>query len=389
MTDRPGEGAPESAGGDLSRYGEPERRDASRLVWLVVALVVLALLAARFWDRLSAPFRNQPVAAFVALLPEGESVARDGAHRLAAGTRFRLFAVLEARTPTGATVWFTEAPGLRLGGRDVPSERLRPWPESGRLARVRWWTVEGFAPYLPVAGAADLERYRLTGTFHPEWGSGWSVDGVVDPKNVQLEAGSPLRPLPFGAQRWQVRIEIYGGREEITPRERLASPGGDETLAGGAAATELVAALPSPLERVSSVFGLTQADPEPGLAPEVAARLEDWLARGLVFERAALLRAHLEAAGSDPGALAWRSVDLDAAPPAWGGDGVAAGDLLQGGARIVVLFRDEGVPGRLDRADLAFDYFKGAKVRRLDDLFREEGGLMLDWAALPRSGGAS
>ena len=61
--------------------------------------------------------------------------------------------------------------------------------------------------------------------------------------------------------------------------------------------------------------------------------------------------------------------------------GVAAGDLLQGGSRIVVLFRDQGEPGRLDRADLVFDYFKGARVRRLDDVFHEEGGLVLDWAS--------
>jgi hypothetical protein len=181
-----------------------------------------------------------------------------------------------------------------------------------------------------------------------------------------------------------VRIEIYAERTAITPSERVASPGGDELLAGAALPTGVVAALPAPLAAVSAVFGVTQVEAAPGVGGEIGARLEDWRRRELVFERAALLRAHLEAAGVEPAALAWRPLDLDAAPPAWragGGDGVAAGDLVQGGSRIVVLFRDQGEPGRLDRADLVFDYFKGARVRRLDDVFHEEGGLVLDWAS--------
>jgi hypothetical protein len=382
---RSDEGAAAGAGDDLTPWGLPERRDHSKRVWLVVVLAVAGLVAVRFWDSIAAPFRDTPVAAFVALLPAGESVARDGHHRLDAGARFRLFAVLEARTLTGATVWYTEAPALRLGGREVPGDRLRRWPESGRLARVRWWTVEGFAPYLQVATADDLERFRLPGNFHPDWGSGWSIDGVVDPRNALLEPGSPLRPLPFGTQRWQVRIEIYAQRTAITPEERLASPGGDELLAGSALPTTLVAALPAPLARLSEVFGVTQVEAAPGLAGAIGARIDDWRKRDLAFERAALLREHLVAAGVDPAGLTWRPLDLDAGPPPWradaGGEGVAAGDLVQGGGRIVVLFRDQGEAGRLDRADLVFDYFKGARVRRLDDVFREEGGLVLDWAS--------
>ena len=272
METRSDEGAAAGAGDDLTPWGLPERRDHSKRVWLVVVLAVAGLVAVRFWDSIAAPFRDTPVAAFVALLPAGESVARDGLHRLDAGARFRLFAVLEARTLTGATVWYTEAPALRLGGREVPGDRLRRWPGSGRLARVRWWTVEGFAPYLQVATADDLERFRLPGNFHPDWGSGWSIDGVVDPRNALLEPGSPLRPLPFGTQRWQVRIEIYAQRTAITPDERLASPGGDELLAGSALPTALVAALPAPLARLSAVFGVTQVEAASGVAGGLAAR---------------------------------------------------------------------------------------------------------------------
>ena len=363
-------------------YGEPARRDSSRILWIVVLLVVGALVALRFRDRIAAPFQDRAVAAFVALLPEGETVARDGEHRLAAGARFRLFAVLEAKTFTGGTVWFTEAPALSLGGREIPAAALRRWTEGGRVARVRWWTLEGFAPYLPAASSADLDRFQLTGAFHPEWGAGWSVDGVVDPRNAQLESDSPLRPLPFGSQRWQVRIELLAGPEALTASEGAASADGAEALARPGAATALVAALPEPLALVSAVFGLTQVDPGPELAPADVERVAGWRRQGLVFERVALLRGHVEAAGADPATLAWRRVDLDAAPPEWGAAGVTRGDLLQGGGRIVVLFRDLGETGRLDRGDLVFDFFKGAKVRRIDEVFREAGGLALQWAPL-------
>jgi hypothetical protein len=368
-------------------YGEPASRDSSRLLWVVVVLVVAALVALRYWDGIAAPFQDRAVAAFVALLPDGEEVARDGEHRLAAGARFRLFAVLEAKTFTGSTVWYTEAPALSLGGREIPAAALRRWPEGGRVARVRWWTLEGFAPYLPVATSADLDRFELTGAFHPEWGAGWSVDGVVDPRNAQLEPESPLRPLPFGSQRWQVRIELLAGPEALTPSDGAASADGAEALARRGAATALIAALPAPLAVTSAVFGLTQVEPGPELAAADAGRVAGWRRLGLVFERADLLREHVEAAGTEPAALAWRHVDLDATPPPWGAAGVAPGDLLQGGGRIVVLFRDLGELGRLDRADLVFDFYKGAKVRRVDEVFRDAGGLALQWASLGGAGG--
>ncbi len=369
-------------------YGGPERRDSSRLLWILAALVVVALVVLRYWDGILAPFRVEPVAAYVALLPEGQTVARDGEHRLAAGARFRLFAVLEARTFGGDTVWYTEAPALSLGSREIAATALRRWPAGGRAARVRWWTLEGFTPYLPVADGTALDRFELTGAFHPEWGAGWSVDGVVDPRNVQLEPGSPLRPLTFGSQRWQVRIEIFAAGQAMTPSQSASSADGAAAMARPGAATALVAALPEPLARVSSVFGLTQVESAPDLATAEAERILAWRRQGLVFERVGLLREHVEAAGGDVAALVWRRIDLDAAAPAWGGGaGVAPGDLLQGGGRIVVAFRDEGEPGRLDRRDLVFDFFKGAKVRRIDEVFRDEGGLVLDWSPLGRGSG--
>ncbi|MBZ0090272.1 MAG: hypothetical protein K8H90_07835, partial [Thermoanaerobaculia bacterium] len=107
MTDSTPGAPPGTSAEPAFGYGGPERRDSSRLLWILAALAVVALVVLRFWDGIVAPFRVEPVAAYVALLPEGETVARDGEHRLAADARFRLFAVLEARTFGGDTVWYT------------------------------------------------------------------------------------------------------------------------------------------------------------------------------------------------------------------------------------------------------------------------------------------
>ena len=61
----------------------------------------------------------------------------------------------------------------------------------------------------------------------------------------------------------------------------------------------------------------------------------------------------------------------------WGGEGMASGDLLRAGERLVVLYEDRGTFGVLDAADLCFDFFKGAAVRRLDEVFSGDG--LLEW----------
>jgi hypothetical protein len=360
----------------------------SRRVFVAVALIFAAILALRFWPRLAARFQPKPLAAYVAIQPEGEEMARAGVHALEAGKPFRLHAVLEAETFGGGRVYFTGASRLSLrADEEVPADQLRRWPAEGRRARVRWWTVEGFAPYLAVASEADLARFRLDETFHAEWGSAWSVEGVVDPRNVQLDSGSPLRPLPFGTQRYQVHIEIYADEEAITPEAKVASAGA-EAAVEGSVGSAVLASLPGPLARASRAFGLTQIDPAEGLSDGARSRIAGWHDAGIAFERTALLAEHLKAAGRDAGALAWETIDLAASPPAWSGEGgrapgaATAGDLLQAGGRIVILFRDQGTGARLDPADLVFDLHRGAKIRRIDEVYREAGGLELEWAPL-------
>ncbi len=357
-------------------------RETRRIFW-IVALLVVAVVALRFAPSIRRAVAPRPIAAHVVLLPEGEMVARDGALELTAGTPFRLFAVVEAVTLTGRRVVYSEASGIEIAGVPVPAGEIETWPPS-RPARVRWFTVEGFAPYLAVADPAELERFRLVENFHPEWGPGWSVPGRVDPRAVQLEPDSPLRPLAFGSQRYAIRFELLAGGQAVTPELRVASPGADETLAAAAGgATLLVAELPGPLATVSRAFGLTQVATATDLSPELAKRIGDRHARLLLFDRTRLLADHLSAAGRTPSDLGWRAIDLEADDLDWDEE-VGPGDLLQGGGRIVVLFRDEGEAGRLDPADLCFDFERGAKIRRIDEVFRERGGFELEWASLGR-----
>jgi hypothetical protein len=360
---------------------EPETRPdtGGRWVWWLAAGLVAALVAWRYAPRWSEPFRPRPLAAWVAILPEGGATATDGRHELEAGRAFRLFAVLEAEAFGGERVYFTEAPALSLGGRDVPPESLRPWPGS-RRALVRWLTVEGFAPYLAVASAADADRFRLVENFHPEWGSGWSTAGAVDPRLALLEAGSPLRPLPFGTQRYAVRIELFDEEGALTPSARWSSAAAEVGSAETGRLPTVVAALPEPLAAISAAFGRTQLAPAPDLAREIDERLDALVASELAFEGPTLLAAHLAAAGTDAEALAFRTVTLSADGPRWG-EQVEPGDLLRAGGRIVVLYRDADGGGRLDPGDLVFDLDRGLRVLAAAAVFESEGGeLRLDHA---------
>ncbi|MCB1008501.1 MAG: hypothetical protein KDB94_06360, partial [Acidobacteria bacterium] len=268
-------------------------------------------------------------------------------------------------------------------GAEVPVDQIERWP-AGRPARVRWLTVEGFAPFLAAAAAVDLDRFRMLENFHPEWGSGWSVEGIVDPRAVQLASESPLRPLPFGTQRYAVRFELLPSAQAVTPDFRVSSPGAEALVeGGGGGVTAVRARLPGALAGVSEVFGLTQVEPASGLPTAALARIAAWREEALAFERTPLFAEHLETSGRTAAALEWRAVDLAETGPVWGSE-IEPGDLLQGGERIVVLFGDRGIEGRLDPEDLCFDFERGAKIRRIDEVYRERGGLELEWAAVAR-----
>lgn len=361
-----------------------EERESRRIWWIAGGALVL-LVALRYLPEVENPFVAEPVAAHVALLAEGDAVARDGAHELAAGRPFQLFAVLEAKDWRGNTVWFSEAPALRIGDHEIPAAALRPWPEDP-LVKVLWFTVEGTPTFVEVASAEDLERFRLEENFHPEWGNRWIAPGVVDPRLVARDTESPVRPLPFGTQRYAVRIELFAESGALTPKQRATGAAAGELLADPQRGTRLVAELPPPLARLSGAFGRPELAPGAELDAAVASRVESLAVAGLAFVRASLIAAHLAENGSAAGELVWRPIDLAVERPRWGEE-AGPGDLLQAGPRLVVLFRDQGEPGRLDPADLVFDLWQGLRIRRVDEIFRGEEGLALELAALPRPPG--
>lgn len=345
-----------------------------RILWsvgLAAAVVVAVLLIVPRASELRAP---QPTAALVAIEADGSGVAVAGPVEIAAGTPFTLHAVLVAETLEGETVYYTEAPALEVAGTRVPAEALLTWDRQ-QVVKVFWFTVEGFTPFVELEGGDQIERFHYTEFFRPEWPATWTAPGALDSRfTTGLESASAQgMTRDFGTQRFQVRIELFPDEKSQIARERFVSPGGDALPADAAAFPTIYAALPGAAP-ASLAFGLTQIEPPDGSGAELRGRLAELTRDHLAFARVSLVAEILRAAGREPAAVAWRDIDL-AAGLAWGtGAGeVAQGDLLRVGARVVVLFRDRGEDGRLDRDDLCFDYERGAAIRPLSDVFAGEG----------------
>lgn len=377
---------------------EPDRK----IFWTVAIVAAVAVGALLFWPTVQRELGPEPQRAWVAIQAEGADVAEAGTVELPAGAHFRLHAVLEARRRSGETVYYTEAPALRLAGRDVPATALVRWDRPAEV-RIRWFTVEGKIPFMTLRAGQGIDRFGFEGFFRPEWGESWSVSGTLEPANdARLVKEDRQGRLPFGTQRYQARIELYADEGDEIPSERFVSPGAAELAGDPDALPTAVLTLAGAAAPASAVFGLTEIEPPPDAGPEIADELVRLTRSGLAFGRLALLREVLAAAAvGSPGELVWQRLDLDAGAPWQTTDGeaadepaVAQGDLLRVGERWVVLYRDGGDPGagagkgagngagdgRLDRGDLCFDYARGSVVRPLGAVFA--GGGEVEWARL-------
>jgi hypothetical protein len=341
--------------------------------WIAVAVV--AVIAAFFLLlRMSKRVSPIPVALWVAVQPEDENLARVGPVQVPVGTRFRLHAVMEAETLRGGRIYYTEAEALELRGEPVASESLRPW--TGSLdARILWFTIEGSTPYREVSPDEELEGPRFQGIFRPDWGQAWSVFGDLRPasENFLPDDEQTRRTRRFGIQRFQVRIELFGRGSDLVPERRLASWGAEELPDRIAEFPAVASVLRGALEAPSRVFGLPQiefANSDRSVADRL--KLAAW-ARDLVgFSRISILREWLATQGMAWEDLSWEAVELGVA-------GVEArpGDLLRVGTRIVWILEDRGESG-LDYDDWCLDFERGARVRRLGDVFVGQG--LVDWA---------
>lgn len=354
---------------------EDQRRLA--IAGAVAGGVVLLLL---FGPRVRRGIEPKLKAAFVAIEVEGSGIAEVGCVEVPSGTPFRLHAVLEAEALGGSTFYYTEAPRLRIGGGIVEGAALRPWDRADR-AVLLWFSVEGVSPFLAAASAADLDRFRFVEVFRAEWPRTWSIPGDVTPSAEAFARGLDRRAPDqrFGTQRYHVRIELYRSAKGLTPDRRYASWGVVELPARAVEYPTVVAFLPDSLDAASRVFGLTQVEAAPDAPPELLDRVAEWNRLGLAFSRGAVVAATLVRAGVSARELRWRAIDLGEGP-GWGPGGAQAGDLVRVGERTVVLFDDEGAAGRLDRDDLCFDYFQGAAVRPLGEVFVGDGLVL--WASL-------
>lgn len=346
-----------------------------KILWAVAAVASVVILGLVLWPRAKEGLAPELVRAHVAVRPADAETAVVGPVKIEAGREFVLHAVLEARDRDGAAIFYTEAPALEVDGAPVPAEALRTWDRQG-VVKVFWFTVEGPGPYMKLEVPEHIERFGFVEFFRPEWPSAWTIDGRLEPRfSDSLERDVlDVRDRSFGTQRFQVRIEIFDDENDPTPRRRFVSPGGAALPEAVTSFPTVYSALPGPADPASLAFGLTQLElpPSPGqaLRAEVAALARERLA----FSRPALISTVVREAGRARSEVAWSDVDL-ADGPAWGeGEGaVGTGDLVRVGQRVVVLFRDLGTEGRLDRADLCFDYERGAAVRSLSEIFVGDG----------------
>jgi len=364
---------------------DPSKRIVRIVILVAVVLVALVLL----WPKAKEHFQPKPMKADVAILPAGAERAIVGPVEITPGTEFTLYAVLEAETRGGERVYYTEAPGLEIDGEAVPADALLRW-DRPQTVKVFWFTIEGPAPYLQLKAPENLDRFKFTEFFRPDWPATWSVPGRLDSNFDQNltrgegEEGVLGGSRPFGTQRFQVRIELFDHDKEITPAQRFISPGGDALPGALATLSTVYAALPGPAGPASLAFGLTEIAPPPDAGPELRKRLAELTAQHLAFARLPVIRQVIAAAGTTADALDWQEVDLaDGEGPAWqdgdaqAADGVAPGDLVRAGGRVVVLYQDRGTPGQLDRDDLCFDFEQGAEVLPLSEVFVGEGLLEL------------
>lgn len=333
---------------------------------LAVALVALAILLQPAIEEQLAP---ELETAWVGIEVAGSGTAEVGAVELEAGTPFKLHAVVQARGRKG-TLYYTEAKALVVDGREVAPDRLRRW-DRPLETRIRWFTVEGIPPYLELAAAEDLERFRFEELYRADWPLTWSVPGTVEPATDDHLGGETR--LGFGTQRYRVNVELYDKIDKLRPKKQVRSWSAEDLRREWQRFPTVHQVLPGRLAPASRVFGLAQLEVAGGAASRELRREIDALARqGLAFSRATVLRDQLQAAGKRLEDLTWRDVDLVAGGSRWG-DAAAPGDLVRVGERVVVLYRDRGRAGELDYEDLCFDYARGAAVRPLGEVFTGTG----------------
>lgn len=345
-----------------------------RPLWIALAVVAIVLIVFAL-GRVTDELRPEPVAVWVGVQPEGESRAIVGPVVRPAGTKFQLQAVLEARSVGGDRVLYTAAEELTFLGEQVPTEELETWSRGGQI-KVLWFSVEGTPPFLEVGSSADFEMLRFHENFRADFAQSWTVTGDIRPSLENFVPGneSIYPDERFGVQRFRIRMEFFGPSNRLVPKLRLESWGASELLEHASDFSSLLLTLPGSLRIPSTAFGLNQVEWAETPDEELVAELKAWKDRGVVFSKIQVLADWLEEQGTTWDKLVWTGVELAATDTR----GVP-GDLLRVGDRVVWLYQDRGVIGRLDYQDLCLDFEQGARVLELGNVFAGDG--LVEWSS--------
>ena len=252
-----------------------------------------------------------------------------------------------------------------MQGESIAPESIRAWDGSERVSLL-WFSVEGSAPAVMAEEGATLEPFSFRENFRANWARTWSIPGTVQPLRETAMVIAPERRPDHGTMRYYVRIELFGGESDITPKARFESLRAESLPEAAADFATVTLYDPAALRIPSSVFGTTQFE---GVEAIAGRDLVSWVEQRLGFSRAAVLKASLRAAGRDWESLEWSEIDL--AESSTGG-AFEAGALLRSGDRLVYLYRDLGAPG-IDYEDLCLDFEESARILSLADVFAGSG----------------
>ena len=315
---------------------------------------------------------------YVAIEPAGSGVATVGRVELTEGQAFQLRAVVAARRRNGDPVYYTDAKSLVIGDEKIAADRLEPWSRSD-IIKLRWFTVEGKTPYVKLNPGSGIDNFRMEEFARGDWPMAWTLPGEIDAANDNHFSGGKGPAQSFGTQRYHLRFEIYETERNLVPLETLRSWGVSELQTEIERFPGVVVAVPGPTAAVSRVFGLTQLEPPAEADAALLGKIDDLHRHGVAFSRFTLLRELVSSHGKTWQDLSWQTLSL-AGETSWRpagatGAGVGSGDLLRVGDRVVVLYRDAGLPQKLDPEDLAFDVERGARLSPLRDIFSGDGEL--------------
>jgi hypothetical protein len=200
-------------------------RDSRLLLWIGSAILAILVIIAFLWQYHE---RGRPVLKEVRVVTASASdpVFRDGLRRLAPGESYQLATALLVEQRGHGEYWICPCKDLVLAGQVTPHVESSRWPDSDRILRVFWSTIECsyLGGELTTSNAAERLQYRAF--LAPELGRGMLVKGDLEAHNDDFLAGVPAPPDPApGTLRYRARVEIADESEQMVPLQAVNSLG--------------------------------------------------------------------------------------------------------------------------------------------------------------------